>query len=60
MHVINMPALNLLEILKVLQLNVWQTWLIPSTQKYSGGELQLGFKAPRVFFDKGKEKVKNF
>lgn len=37
MHVINMPTLNLLEILKVLQLSVWQTWLIPSTQEHSGG-----------------------
>lgn len=33
MHVINMQALNLLEILKILLLSVWQTWLIPSTQK---------------------------
>lgn len=37
MHVINMLALNLLEILKVSQLNVWQTWLIPSTQACSEG-----------------------
>lgn len=37
MHAINMQALNLLEILKILPLSVWQTWLIPSTQKYSGG-----------------------
>lgn len=33
MHAINMQALNLLEILKILLLSVWQTWLIPSTQK---------------------------